>query len=79
MEVYVNDMLNKSRSLEDHLMDLEENFIVMNNNNFRINSAKCVFEVMVRKFLGFMLIEKGIEVNLAKCKAILSIRSPTII
>ena len=72
-------MLIKSRSLNNHLADLEENFIVMQNNKVRINPTKCVFRVIIKKFLGFMLTKKGINMNLAKCKTILKMRSPTII
>ena len=77
LEVYVDDMFIKSRSLDDHLTDLEENFIMMQKNKARINPTKCAFKVTARKFLGFMLTKRGIKVNLAKCKAILEIRSPT--
>ena len=71
LEVYVNDMLIKSRSLDNHLTDLEDNFIVMQKNIVKINLTKYAFRVMVEKFLGFMLIERGIKVNPSKCKAIL--------
>ena len=63
LEVYVDDMLIKSKSLDDHLVDLEENVIMINNNKVRINSSKYVFKVTIRKFLRFMLTEKGIEAN----------------
>ena len=75
LEVYIDDMLIKSRSLDDHLVDLEKKFIMMKTNKVRINLVKCVFGVMIRKFLVFMLIKRGIKVNLAKCKAILEIIS----
>ena len=75
LEVYVDDMLIKSRNLEDHLADLEENFNVMRANRIRINPTKCTFRVVIGQFLGFMLIEKGIEVNPTKCRAIMDIRS----
>ena len=32
LEVYVNDMLIKSRNLDDHLENLEENFITIKDN-----------------------------------------------
>ena len=70
-------MLIESKNLDDHLADLKENFIVMKNNKVKINLAKCAFRVIVRKFLGFMLTKRGIEVNPAKCKAILEMKSPT--
>ena len=76
--MYVDDMLIKSKGLDDHLVDLEENFLVMKHNKVRINPTKCAFKVIARKFLGFMLIKMGIEVNLVKCKAILEMRRPTI-
>ena len=76
---YMDDMLIKSKILDDHLVDLEENFIVMKNNKVKINLAKCAFGVIIEKFLGFMLTERGIKVNLAKCKAILEMRNPTIV
>ena len=55
MKVCVDDMLIKSKTLEDHLIDLEENFSVMKANKVRINPAKCTFGVAVGKFLRFML------------------------
>ena len=79
LDIYIDDMLIKPKSLNDHLVNLKENFIVMKNNKVRINPTKCAFEVMARKFLGFMLIKRGIKVNPAMCKAILEMRSPTIV
>ena len=70
-------MLIKSRSQDDHQAILEENFIMMKNNKVRINLTKCVFRAIVGKFLRFMLIERGIEVNLVKYIAILKMRSLT--
>ena len=71
-------MLIKSKNLDDHLVDLDENFIMMQNNKVRINLAKCAFRIIVRKILGFMLTKKGIEVDSVKFKAILEMRSLTI-
>ena len=79
LEVYVNDMRIKYRSLDDHLADLEENFLVIKHNKVKINLTKCIFVVAIEKFLRFMLIKRGIMVNSAKCKAILEIRSLTIV
>ena len=73
----MDDILIKSRSLDDHLEDLEENVVVMKNNKVKINPTKCVFGVNARKFLRFTLIERGIKINLAKCKDILETKSPT--
>ena len=66
LKVYVDDMLIKSKSLDNHFADLEKKFIVMKQNKVRINLTKCAFRVTVGKFMGFMLTKRRIEVNLAK-------------
>ena len=35
----------------------------------KLNPAKCAFRVNVGKFLGFMVIQRGIEVNTNHIKA----------
>ena len=42
----------------------------------KLNPSKCVFEVTVGKFLGFMVSQRGIEVNLEKVRAILELEPP---
>ena len=56
LKLYIDDMLIKSKSLNDHLADLEENFIMMKNYKVKINPNKCAFRVTAREFLEFMLI-----------------------
>ena len=48
LEVYVDDMQIRSKSLNNHLIDLVENFIMMKNNKFKINLTKCAFKVTAR-------------------------------
>ncbi|KAK0578702.1 hypothetical protein LWI29_014838 [Acer saccharum] len=43
----------------------------------RLNPDKCAFGVSTRKFLGFMVHERGIEANPEKIKVILELQSPT--
>ena len=43
----------------------------------RLNPAKCAFEVVAGKFLGFMVQERDIEANPEKIKAIIDLESPT--
>ena len=52
LEVYIDDMLIKSWSLEDHLANLEENFNVMRANSVKINLAKCTSGVDLGSFWG---------------------------
>ena len=55
MEVYVNDMLVKSKEEEDHLDDLKETFNKLRHYNIKLNLSKCAFGVSLGKFLGFMV------------------------
>ena len=45
----------------------------------KLNPKKCVFGVPASKLLGFIVSERGIEVNPEKIKAILNITKPTCI
>ena len=76
MEVYVDNMLVKSKEVESHLNDLEETFENLRRYQMRLNPAKCAFGVSSRKFLGFMISQRGIEANPKKVKAILEMTSP---
>ena len=55
VQVYVDDILVKSRREEDHLDDLRETFDTLRFYNMKLNPGKCAFGVMVGKFLGFMV------------------------
>jgi hypothetical protein len=76
VEVYVDDMLVKSKEDEDHLADLKETIQALRRYNMKLNSSKCVFGVSSGKFLGFMVSQRGIEANLDKIKAILEMSPP---
>ena len=66
VQVYVDDMLVKSRKGEDHLEDLRETFDTLHSYNRKLNPGKCAFGVTLGKFLGFMVSQRGIEPNLNK-------------
>ena len=55
MEVYVDDMLVKSKEELTHLDDLKETFAMLRQYQMKLNSNKCVFGVASGKFLGFMV------------------------
>ena len=55
VQVYVDDMLVKSRREEDHLEDLKETFDTLRSYNMKLNPGKCAFGVMAGKFLGFIV------------------------
>ena len=55
VEVYVDDILVKSKDEANHLDDLKETFSTLRKYNMKLNPAKCVFAIASRKFLGFMV------------------------
>jgi len=71
MEVYVNDMTVKSTNVEDHSTHLERGFNKVRKHSMYPNTGKS------EKFLGFMITQRWIEVNLSKCQATLTMRSPS--
>ena len=73
VQVYVDDMLVKSLRKNDHLNDLQEMFDTLRSYNMKLNPSKCVFEVTAGKFLGFMVSQRGIEVNPEKVWAIMEL------
>ncbi|KAL0458423.1 UNVERIFIED_CONTAM: hypothetical protein Slati_0469500 [Sesamum latifolium] len=77
MEVYVDDMLVKSKEAHDHVKDLNETFTVLRKYRLKLNLGKCAFGVSVGRFLGFMVTRRGIEANPDKIKAILDMGPPT--
>ncbi|XP_073130869.1 uncharacterized protein [Henckelia pumila] len=68
VEVYVDDILVKSRTRDCFIPDLEETFATVRRYGIKLNPAKCMFGVKSGKFLGFMVTERGIEVNPEKVK-----------
>ena len=76
VQVYVDDMLMKSLQEDEHLSDLQETFNTLRAHNMKLNPNKCVFGVTVGKFLGFMVSQRGIEVNPEKIWAIVELALP---
>ncbi|CAL2278566.1 unnamed protein product [Prunus armeniaca] len=71
MEVYVDDMLVKSRTADDHLQNLSLMFGTLKKYNMRLNPSKCAFGVSSDKFLGLMISQRGIKANPEKIQALL--------
>ena len=55
MEVYVDDMLVKSKEARTHLADLQKAFDTLRRYKMKLNPAKCLIGVSSGKFLGFMV------------------------
>ncbi|KAI5313084.1 hypothetical protein L3X38_042258 [Prunus dulcis] len=76
MEVYVDDILGKSRTDDQHIPNLSTMFAVLKRYNMRLNPMNCAFDMASGKFLRFMISQQGIEANPEKIQAILCIKVP---
>ncbi|KAA3483257.1 reverse transcriptase [Gossypium australe] len=68
IEVYVDDMIEKSLIEKEHVQVLRKLFLRLKKFQLKLNPAKCTFGARLGKLLGFVVSEKGIEINLDKVK-----------
>ena len=63
IEVYIDDMVIKSKVVSEHVGDLGNIFEIMRKHKLHFNASKCSFGVGSDKFLGYMVTHQEIEVN----------------
>jgi len=76
IEVYVDDMVVKSKVESKHINDLEDIFEIPRRHKLCLNLAKCSFEVSFGKFLGYMVIHHRIEFDPDQIRAINDLQPP---
>ncbi|RDX75919.1 Retrovirus-related Pol polyprotein from transposon 17.6, partial [Mucuna pruriens] len=72
VEVYVDNMITKSKTPDQHLEDLRMLFERLQ----KLNLAKFTFGVKTGKLLGFIVNQMGIELDPDKVKAIRNMPTP---
>ena len=55
VEVYINDMVVKTKGNEGHTTNLAEVFDVLRQHQLHLNAEKCSLEVGSGNFLGYMI------------------------
>ena len=63
-EVYIDDMVVKSKVVFEHVGDLGDIFEILRRHKLCLNASKCSFGVGSSKFLSYMVTHRGIEINL---------------
>ena len=63
IEIYIDDMVVKSKVVFKHVEDLENIFEILRKHKLCLNASKCSVGVGSDKFLGYMVTHRGIEVN----------------
>ena len=76
IEIYVDDMVVKSKMMTRHLGDLGDIFYVLRRHKLHLNASKCFFGMGSSQFLGYMVTHRGIEVNPDQIKAINNLKPP---
>jgi len=76
IEVYVDDMIVKSGTEEEHVEYMLKIFQRLRKYQLRLNPNKCTFGVRSRKLLGFIVSQNGIEVDPDKVRAIREMLAP---
>ncbi|XP_020702539.1 uncharacterized protein LOC110114114 [Dendrobium catenatum] len=76
VECYVDDLVVKSKVRSDHLRDLGIIFERLRKHDLKMNPLKCVFGVTAKKFLGFIIRYRGIEIDPSMIKAIVDLKPP---
>src|ERR1043165_5180999 len=77
MQIYIDDIVVKSVSDEDHLNHLSQSFERMRKHGLQMNPLKCAFFVQAGDFLGSVGHKECIEINLNKTKAIMETKPPS--
>ena len=78
VEVYVDNMILKSKDRKGHIANLWKFFERIKEYRLRLNPQKCTFGVTTGKLLGFLVSDRGIEVDPPKIKAILDMPYPRV-
>ena len=68
IEVYVDDMIAKFQNEEGHVEDLLKLFQCLRKYRLSLNPNKLTFDVRSGILLGFIVSQKGIEVDLIKLR-----------
>ncbi|GJZ77023.1 reverse transcriptase domain-containing protein [Tanacetum coccineum] len=76
LEVYVDDLVIKSRTEDEIVRDIEETFKTLREINMKLNPKKCTFGVEEGMFLGYKVNSKGLKVCPDKVDVVLSLPSP---
>lgn len=67
---YLDDIIIRSNTFEEHLNDLKNVFSIFEKYNLRANKDKCKFFCKEVKYLGHILTQKGISQSPDKLEAI---------
>lgn len=77
MEVYVDDMLIKSKKGANHISNLGKTFQILQHYKMKLNVTKCTFGVCSGEFPGFKVNHRGIKAKPEKIQALQNLQRST--
>ena len=63
VEAYIDDVVIKSKTIDDLIADLKETFANLKRYRWKLNPSKCIFKVPSDILLGYIVSAHGIEPN----------------
>jgi hypothetical protein len=70
VEAYIDDIVVKTRKVDDLVSDLRITFNCLRANGVKLNPEKCFFWVPCGMLLGYIVSQRGIEPNPEKVTAL---------
>ncbi|KAM1716541.1 hypothetical protein ACFX11_024497 [Malus domestica] len=77
MKVYVDDIMVNGKQRSDHIHNLAKTLNILRKYKMKLNPTKCTFGVSSGRFLGYLVIQRGIEAYPKQIRAIIEMKSPT--
>ena len=77
LEVYIDDIVIILAGLDHHLANLRLALERMHRYGLKMNPLKCAFGISAGKFLGFIIHEKGIEIDPKRIDTMKRVEAPT--
>ena len=74
--IYLNDVLAGSKTWEDHIQHLEDNFCRLQRYNLKFNLKKCIFAAPEIKYLGYTISAWSIKPGKEKTQAVKEFPAP---
>ena len=66
----------KSKKATDHILHLRKSFERMRVYQLKLNPLKCAFGEQAGNFLGFLVHQRGVEIDKNKARVVLDARPP---
>ena len=76
MVIYIDSIVVKSKKATEHMNHLRKIFERMRLHQLKLNPLKYAFGVQAENFLGFLVHQRGVDVDQNKVKAIISVKAP---